>query len=85
MRGAVLELAFAQLGAEAAHSGVIEGNDASLGVSRKLGYQEVGTTTVSPRGKPVTERRLRLERADWRPSIPVEIEGFETVRSLFGV
>ncbi len=73
-RGAVLELAFRGLGAQAALSGALEGNLASARVSEKLGYRVVGTSTVSPRGMPVPHTDYRLEAADWG-GFPVELEG----------
>jgi hypothetical protein len=32
----------------------------------------------------VTNTLYRLERADWKSPVPVEIDGLERVRSLFG-
>jgi RimJ/RimL family protein N-acetyltransferase/predicted GNAT family acetyltransferase len=84
MRAAALELAFRGLGAESATSGAIEGNVASLAVSRKLGYVETGTTTVAPRGRPLVEHELKRGRRGWRSPVPVEIRGLVEVRSLFG-
>jgi RimJ/RimL family protein N-acetyltransferase/predicted GNAT family acetyltransferase len=84
MRAAVLELAFRGLGAETATSGAIEGNLASLGVSRKLGYVTAGTATVAPRGRPLVEHELKRVRRGWRSPVPVEIQGLDEVRSLFG-
>ena len=87
MRAAVLHLAFAGLGAEAAESGALEGNAASARVSQKLGYEPAGEGVQSPRGQPVREQRFRLTRARWermdRP--PVEIEGLERCLPLFGL
>ncbi len=77
MRTAALVFAFDCLGAELATSGAIDGNASSLGVSRKLGYEHVGASTVSPRGAPVEHADLELPRARFRPAIPVEIAGFE--------
>lgn len=76
MRAAVLELAFRGLGALAATSGYLLGNDASRRVSEKLGYRVVGESSSSPRGVPVRHTDVRLERADWR-GWPVEIEGLD--------
>lgn len=77
MRAAVLHLAFAGLGAEAAHSGAFTYNAASLGVSRRLGYQPNGTQRLVVRGAPVTEQRLRLTRDDWQRhrTVPVTLDG----------
>lgn len=63
MRTAVLELAFRGLGAEAARSGAIEGNAASLRVSEKLGYRVVGHGTVEPRGIPTVHTDVELRQA----------------------
>lgn len=85
MRTAVLELAFRGLGAEAARSGAIDGNAASLRVSEKLAYRHVGRSTVSPRGEPVEHADLELRREEWRPPFPVLIEGVEPCLPLFGL
>jgi RimJ/RimL family protein N-acetyltransferase len=85
MRTAVLELAFRGLGAVAATSGWLEGNRASAGVSKKLGYRETGISEISPRGVPIAHHDLRLDRVDWVPSSPVEIAGLERALPLFGV
>jgi RimJ/RimL family protein N-acetyltransferase len=85
MRAAVLELAFAHLGAVAATSGWLEsGSGQSAGVSRKLGYREVGVHAESPRGKPVTHHDLRLERAGWRCPIAVQLDCVGPCLALFG-
>jgi RimJ/RimL family protein N-acetyltransferase/predicted GNAT family N-acyltransferase len=86
MRAAVLALAFDGLGATAAESGAIAGNDASARVSEKLGYAEVESGTVSPRGAPVVERRFRLTREAWEgtPHAQVEIDGLEPCLPLLG-
>jgi RimJ/RimL family protein N-acetyltransferase len=85
MRTAVLELAFGALGARAALSGSILGNESSKRVSEKLGYRIVGTSMIAPRGEPVEKHDFRIEKADWRPPFSVEIEGAETCLPLFGV
>ena len=84
MRTAVLELAFRGLGAERALSGWLEGNEASARVSAKLGYRESGLGEARPRGLPVVEHRVELERGDWQSPVPVEIAGLESCRDLFG-
>ena len=87
MRAAVLELAFRGLGAATAVSGALEGNVASARVSAKLGYEEAGEGTASPRGQPVREQKYVLRRDGWerarRPR--VGIEGLEECRHLFGL
>ena len=84
-RAAVLELAFAGLGARAAHSGALAHNRASQRISEKLGYRFGYEDTVSPRGEPVPHRNYRLARKDWRSPVPIEIEGLEPCLPLFGV
>jgi RimJ/RimL family protein N-acetyltransferase len=84
MRAAVLTLAFEGLGVERARSGALAGNAQSLGVSRKLGYRVVGSHTLSPRGKPVEHTDLQLDRDRFSSPVPVEIEGLDRVRELFG-
>jgi hypothetical protein len=53
-------------------------------VSEKLGYEVVGTGTRSPRGTPVREHELRLDRERWRGA-DVELAGLEPLLPLFGV
>ena len=84
MRAAVLELAFTGLRAVVATSGAIAGNPASLGVSRKLGYELVGSHTVSPRGVPVEHADLELRRERFRSPVPVELAGLTGLLELFG-
>ena len=62
MRAAVLELAFAGLGAQVAVSGHAEGNAQSMRVSEKLGYETVGEGFVEPRGYPIRQVMLELPR-----------------------
>lgn len=86
MRAAVLMFAFDHLGAVAARSGAFADNEASQGVSRKLGYVEDGTTVYARRGQPATNVRLVVRpdtfvRPDWK----LEVTGLEQVRSLFGL
>ncbi|MFI9509086.1 GNAT family N-acetyltransferase [Nocardia sp. NPDC052566] len=87
MRAAVLELAFAHLGATSAVSGALEDNVGSYKVSCKLGYEQDGVEVRAVRGKPTVLRRLRLTRARWeaRRSVPVEVAGLEECLPLFGV
>jgi RimJ/RimL family protein N-acetyltransferase len=84
-RAAVLTLAFQGLGARAALSAAWEGNGASLGVSRKLGYVAGGVKLARPRGEPVPHRLLRLEREAFSSPVPVEIEGLGALRSFLGI
>ena len=84
MRAAVLQFAFGALGAKTARSGALDGNTQSLGVSRKLGYAEVGLSSVAPRGTPVPHHDLELAGVGFRSPVPVEIEGAEQLAGLFG-
>ena len=84
MRAAIVELLWA-LGGQAITSGAVAGNHASQRVSEKLGYRVVGTKEIAPRGKPVTNTLLRMERTDWHMPFPVEIEGLGPCLPLFGV
>ncbi len=78
MRSAVLELAFLGLGATAAVSGYLDGNEQSRRISERLGYRVTGRDTISPRGEPVGRTSVRLERYDWRGN-PTVIEGLDLV------
>jgi RimJ/RimL family protein N-acetyltransferase len=86
MRAAVLELAFAGLGAEVAVSGYADGNLQSRRVSEKLGYAPAGEAFVEPRGHPIRHLMLELTRERWAATerIPVVIEGLEPCLALFG-
>jgi RimJ/RimL family protein N-acetyltransferase len=87
MRAAVLELAFAGLGAEHATSEAFADNAASYGVSRKLGYVDDGIRRHVVRGAPVVGRRLRLDRARWQAArtVPVQISGLQPCLPMFGL
>jgi RimJ/RimL family protein N-acetyltransferase len=87
MRAAVLHLAFAGLGAEEAVSGAFEDNTASLGVSRRLGYQPDGVRRHAIRGALSIERRLRLTRATWdeHRTVPVTVHGLRPCLPRFGL
>jgi RimJ/RimL family protein N-acetyltransferase len=85
MRAGVLYLAFEYLGAEAACSDAWIGNHASLAVSRKLGYVDVGTELQYPRGEPMEHRVLRLQRARFQSPVPVEVDGLSAVLPWFGI
>ncbi|GAA0451999.1 putative succinyl-CoA transferase [Paractinoplanes deccanensis] len=85
MRAAVLELAFAGLGAEFATSEAFGDNHASYAVSRKLGYADDGIARHVVRDRVTVGRRLRLDRAAWQAarSVPVRIEGLDPCREMF--
>lgn len=77
MRAAVLHLAFAGLDAVSATSGAMTFNQASLAVSRKLGYEPDGLARVAINGELRVEQRLRLTREAWERhrTVPVTVEG----------
>lgn len=83
-RAALLELAFEGLGAREAHSDAHPENLGSLGVSRTLGYEEIGR---EPTAEGRARIRVRMSRERWeeKRSIPVEISGLDACRDLFGV
>jgi hypothetical protein len=93
MRAAVLALAFDGLGAEFALSSAYTDNEASLTVSRRLGYADDGMTRHAIRGRPAEERRLRLSRESWRAAREalrtslgeVTIDGLDPCLPLFGL
>ena len=86
MRAAVLTLLFDGLHGREAASGAVIGNEASLGVSLKLGYRETGMSTVSPRGEPIPHRDLLLTPEHFRrPPFEVRIDGLDGLDSYFGV
>ena len=77
MRAAVLTYAFDVRQAPLARSGAIAGNPQSLGVSRKLGYEVVGTHLVSPRGSPVEHTDVELRRDRFHSPVPVSVDGVQ--------
>jgi len=77
MRAAVLELAFAHLGAELCTSSAWHDNARSIGVSRRLGYVDDGWELKDREGVRTRHLRFRLARADWRPPFAVEVDGLE--------
>ena len=85
MRAAVLELAFRGLNAEVAASGYIAGNPQSQAVSRKLGYEVVGSHVVTPRGEPLEHTDLILRREDFTSHVPVELVALAPLLPQFGI
>jgi RimJ/RimL family protein N-acetyltransferase len=79
MRAAILLFSFDWLGAEFANSGAATGNEASLGVSRRLGYRENGVSRHETRpGVVIDHVDLRLAAADFiRPDWELTVTGFE--------
>ena len=87
MRAALLQFAFDHLGAGWAESSAAAWNDASLGVSRKLGYQPNGVSRVSPRpGEPVDHQKVRLAKDDFvRPDWTITVRGLDPVLAQLGI
>ncbi|MFD2355516.1 GNAT family N-acetyltransferase [Nonomuraea ferruginea] len=85
MRGAVLHLAFAGLGAEYATTEAFEDNHSSIAVTRKFGYHDDGITLHRRQGRPVVSRNFRLPRADWTPVEGIEIHHLGPCLPLLGL
>lgn len=84
MRAGLLQFAFDHLGATTATSEAADWNAASLGVSRRLGYQHNGTTLVAGRpGEVQRQQNLLLARPDFvRPSWTAEVSGAAAALAL---
>ena len=65
MRMAALTLGFDGLGAEFALTAAWHDNAASLGVTRSLGYDHVGSARVLRRGAPDEQLAFRMPRDHW--------------------
>ncbi|SDH47164.1 GNAT family N-acetyltransferase [Agrococcus jejuensis] len=82
MRAAALLFAFDVLGATVALSGYAEGNAASAGVSRRLGYVDNGRAPAAFGDRRIEEQRLRLDRdAFVRPDWALQVEGWDAARA----
>ncbi|GAA4976190.1 RimJ/RimL family protein N-acetyltransferase [Nonomuraea thailandensis] len=86
-RAAVLELAFAHLGAVEAHTSYVDGNTASERVSRKLGYTGNGRHAYAEDGRRVVEHRMLLDAAAWaKHRMPgITVDGARECLELFGL
>lgn len=86
MRAAMLTLAFDGLGAMVAETEAFTDNAASAGVSRALGYEENGMGGLAPEGVLRETQRFRMTVERWRsrPRPPVDIEGLDACREMFG-
>ncbi|MGK9148294.1 GNAT family N-acetyltransferase [Plantibacter flavus] len=87
MRAGMLQFVFDHLGAEVAASDAAVWNEASLGVSRSLGYRDNGRNRIVGRPGQLTEsQQLRLERDDFRrPDWTIAVSGVaETKAFLLG-
>ncbi|GAA2820722.1 GNAT family N-acetyltransferase [Nonomuraea rubra] len=86
-RAAVLELAFAHLGAVEAHTSYVDGNTASERVSRKLGYAANGRRAYAEDGRRVVEHRMLLDAVAWaNHRMPgITVDGASECLALFGL
>jgi RimJ/RimL family protein N-acetyltransferase len=85
MRAAILELAFAHLGARAAITSAVVTNAGSLGVSRSLGYVDTHRSVLNHSSE--TLQHLRLEADAWAASghgSGVQVEGVPAALPFFG-
>lgn len=87
MRSAVLAFAFDGIRAEYATSSAFLDNAASNAVSRSLGYEENGRGSLAPRGVMRETQLFRMSAELWRsrPRPPIEIEGLDASRDMFGL
>jgi RimJ/RimL family protein N-acetyltransferase len=87
MRAAVVQLAFDGLGAAYALTGAFHDNEASLAVTRSLGYAEEGRRRVLRRDQPDWLVGYRLSREQWEPRRrgDIVIEGLDPCLDMFGV
>jgi RimJ/RimL family protein N-acetyltransferase len=86
-RTGLLTLAFDHLGARAARTEVFQDNDASQGVSRKLGYERDGISVDARGDEAVVSDRLRLTRDSWARGehMAVKVDGVAACRPMFGL
>ncbi len=84
-RAGLLTLAFDHLGATDATTEVFTDNDASQGVSRKLGYQRDGISKDARGDEVLVSDRLRLTAQRWAEIShpPVTVDGAEAARHMF--
>ena len=87
MRRAFCELLFDHLGFEEITSAAFLDNPASLGVSRKVGYQPTAVSRIKRReGELALNQGLVLTPATFvRGDAPIEVTGAEAVRSFIGL
>jgi RimJ/RimL family protein N-acetyltransferase len=84
----LLTLAFDHLGARAARTEVFQDNDASQGVSRKLGYERDGISVDARGNEAVVSDRLRLTSDRWAARterMAVNVDGMAACRAMFGL
>jgi len=85
MRAAILHLAFAVLGAEYASTRAFADNAPSIGVTRRLGYEEVGRELVVRRNEAAWMLAFRLPRSHWQARDDITVTGAAPCLELFGI
>lgn len=88
LRRASLGLGFGGLGATLAITGAFDDNAPSLGVTRRLGYTEVGGERRVRRGEPAHMRRFEMTRQHWKQHVRHEdivIDGLDETLSFLGL
>lgn len=85
MRLAICALAFDHLSAAQVTSGAFADNLASLGVSRKVGYQPNGTKLLARRGHPALNQQLLLTPGTFIRGHPIAVIGAAELRAFLGL
>lgn len=85
MRAMVLELAFREFGATEAATSAAMDNEASFGVSRRLGYELNGQRLVGVNDVAVEAQEFRLLASDWTPRPEVLISGIAETKQMLGL
>lgn len=88
MREASLHLGFAGLGADFATTAAWHDNGPSLGVTRRLGYTEIGPRRMDRMGMAADMVGFRLPRSDWSLRLrrdDITIDGLEPCLELLGL
>ncbi len=87
MRSAALTLGFDGLGAEFARTGAWHDNEASLGVTRSLGYEQIGRRRALRRDQPDELLDFRMDRDRWATIRrgDITLHGADRARSFLGL
>ena len=85
-REAALALGFDGLGAEFARTGAWHDNAPSLGVTRSLGYEQIGRGRELRRGQPDNMLRFQMNRAHWETirRDDITLHGIDRARAFLG-
>ena len=87
LRAAAIALGFDGLGAEVAHTSAWHDNAASLGVTRSLGYEQVGTRRALRRGEPdeLFQFRMTSDHCATIRRDDITLHGLDAAREFLGV